>query len=663
MKKNRLPYYILFGLSVMLYLNTIPNRYALDDKMIIFKNNYTQKGFAGIGDILTKDAMAGMFGDNNQAVAGGRYRPLSMISFAVEQEIFGGNPHVSHFFNLLFYALSVIVLYRLLLRLCKDNNKTKWYFSIAFIASLLFAVHPLHTDAVANIKGRDEIFCFLFVLLSWDSILKYTDTKSKGHIAISFIWFLLAVFSKETAITFLFIIPVSMYFFRKPNRKQYLTSFFSIAGASIIYLITRFAVLGNTLGNEVGELMNNPFLEATTGEKYATIFMTLGIYLKLLVFPHPLTWDYYPYHIPLIEWSDWRAILPLLLYVALGVVAIVGTLRKSPYAFAVWVYLATLSITSNLFFTVGAFMSERFLYMSLLGFCLAIAYFVNTRMVKTKLLQRVAIGTLLLICLAFSGKTIIRNFDWKDNLTLFGHDVAVSVNSAKGNSSYASELYSLAETQTDTAERNKILKSAMPYFRKAIEVYPSYTEPLIRLGNCYYIMYGDYKTMFDYYLKALRADPNNTDVWGNAIGVLQNNVTDPKFEIAFWTEVSKVAPNRFESFWYMGEQYRLAENRPDSAVIYLEKANSMNPGNFDILKSLGIVYGSLNRFNLARETLLKAVSINPNDAECHRYIGVSYGIEENDSLALMHFEKAYKLNPNDVQNQNNLLIARKRLGL
>jgi len=55
-------------------------------------------------------------------------------------------------------------------------------------------------------------------------------------------------------------------------------------------------------------------------------------------------------------------------------------------------------------------------------------------MLKTKPLQRVAMGTLMLICLAYSGKTIVRNFDWKDNLTLFGHDVAVSVNSAKGNS-------------------------------------------------------------------------------------------------------------------------------------------------------------------------------------------------------------------------------------
>lgn len=662
MKPNRKPLYVLLIVSAALYLNTLPNKYALDDKMIIYKNTYTQKGIAGIGDIMTKDAMAGMFGDESQAVAGGRYRPFSMISFAVEQEIFKGNPHISHFFNLLFYALSVIVLFRLLRRFFPETNEKEWYLGMAFIASLLFAVHPLHTDAVANIKGRDEIFCFLFVLLAWKSTYSYIDTSKTKHLFFSFLWFLPAVFSKETALTFLFVIPLSVYFFAKAKPAQYLRLMLPIATASVIYLLARFAVVGNSLGADVPELMNNPFLEATVGERYATVFMTLGIYLKLLFFPHPLTWDYYPYHIPIIGWSDWRAIVPLIVYMGLGIVAVIGLKKKSVYAFAIWVFIATLSITSNLVINVGAFMSERFVYISLLGFCIAVAYFLKTRMMQSAMLKKISLAVVLIICLAFSAKTVVRNFDWKDNLTLFGHDVQISVNSAKGNSSYASELYSIAEKMTDTAARNQVFREAIPYFEKALEVYPTYTESLIRLGNCYYFMHGDYKTMFSYYLKAIAVDPNNTDVWGNSIGVLTANVNDPEFETEYWKKVIGINPNRFEPYLFVGDYYR-AKNMADSAIFYLEKAYKVNSNQFDVLKSLGIAYGSQNRMEEARVLLLKAAALNAGDAEVFRYIGISYGVAGDDKNALNYFEKAYQINPKDELNLNYLVLARKRLGL
>ena len=74
--------------------------------------------------------------------------------------------------------------------------------------------------------------------------------------------------------------------------------------------------------------MNNPFLDADVNEKNATIFYTWGIYLKLLLFPHPLTYDYYPKHIPIIDFSDFRAILSFLLYAMMGIIALLG-LKKS----------------------------------------------------------------------------------------------------------------------------------------------------------------------------------------------------------------------------------------------------------------------------------------------------------------------------------------------
>ncbi len=78
---------VVFGF--MLYANTLGHGYALDDTVTIWKNEFTQQGYAGIKDILSYDTMAGMFGKDMDEVAGGRYRPLSVVMFAIELEIFG----------------------------------------------------------------------------------------------------------------------------------------------------------------------------------------------------------------------------------------------------------------------------------------------------------------------------------------------------------------------------------------------------------------------------------------------------------------------------------------------------------------------------------------------------------------------------------------------
>ena len=659
-KNQRTAYIVLFVFAALLYANTVPNRYALDDKMLIYNNDFTLKGFDGIWDILTKDSMAGMFGEESHAVAGGRYRPISIVTFALEQELFGGNPHISHFINLLLYALSVVLLYKLLLRLFQSKESKKWWWTVPFITSLLFAVHPLHTDAVANIKGRDEILCFLFCIAAMLHVIKYFDNKKKIQLLYVLLWYLLAVFTKELAITFLFVIPISIYFFRDYKLKSYLPFVFVLFAGAIVYLLVRASVVGNALGDASNGLMNNPFAEANTSQRYGTVFFTLLIYLKLLFVPHPLTWDYYPYHIPLVDILNFRAILSLILYLAMGVYAILGIRKKSIYSWGILIYLATLSITSNLFFTVGAFMSERFLFISLLGFCVILAH-VIVKVLTPKMNKTLLMGGLGIIILLFSVKTITRNTNWKDNITLFAHDVKVSKNSAKGNSSYASELYSLAEPMTDTAQRNKILRQSIPYFERAAEIYPSYTESLIRLGNVYYMMNGDYKTMLAYYLKALKANPKEKDVWGNTIGVLEKNVQDIPFELYIWKEYRKLNPNMYEAWFYAGRLYRQYTQVQDSAVLLLEQANVLRANDVQILKELGIAYGNLGDFEQAKSYLLQAEKLGTSDAEIIRFIGVIYGMEGNDKLALEYFEKALEINPNNTMYQQDIIVAKKRL--
>jgi tetratricopeptide (TPR) repeat protein len=681
--KNHIPQIIIFVLAFIIYANTLGHQYALDDKMTFWKNEFVQQGTGGIKDILSYDTMAGMFGKDTKELEGGRYRPLSLITFALEVEFFGkkttdlsakepfiGNPGISHFINILLYCISLLILYNVLVKLFRDYKPKIWYLSIPFIATMLFVAHPLHTEIVANIKGRDEILAFLFSISALNAIINYIDKKKAYELINAFVFIFLGSMSKEISITFLAVIPASIYFFRNEKWSKILLTTVPVFAGAVLYLVIRQAVIGDQSALGATQLMNNPFMDASFGQKYATIFYTLLLYLKLLVFPHPLTWDYYPYHISLLEFIDWRVLLSIVLYLALGVYMILGIKKKSIYSYGIFIYLATLSITSNMFFGIGAFMSERFVFVSLLGFCLILAFIISEELPKilqhAKKAKKVAVVITIFLLLAFSIKTVSRNRVWENNMTLFSHDIEISSNSAKGNSTYASELYKLsedAEALGDTVTRNKYLKQSIPYFEKAVEIYPDYSEALVRLGNIYYKLYGDYKTMFEYYIRTLQFSPLNADVWNNTLGVLTYNVTDFAYEKDIWLQYSNCAPERADPYYQIGNLYYFSTTpNADSAIYYFEKTYKITPQNFELLFQLGVSYGNKDNFEKARNYLQQAAAIK-EDSEVYRYLGITYGMEGNDVKALEYFEKALILNPTNEQLKQNIVVAKQKLGI
>lgn len=313
--------FIFIVLSAVIYYKTANFGYVLDDAIVIEDNKFTQKGFGGIMDIMTTESMTGYFNEQKNLVQGNRYRPLSLVTFAMEYGIFGEkNPGFSHIMNILLYALSCILLMRCFQLLIYNENKLKNFFDLGFITALFFCVHPLHVEAVANIKGRDEIMALLFAIGALYFMTKhFMYGASEKTFYLGLLSYFMGLLSKENTITFLAVIPLSFYFFNNQTRRNsIIKSLLWLSLVTFIYLIWRFKVSGvPNLSQKITDLMNNPFLEMSGSEKMATITYTLGLYIKLLFVPHPLTHDYYPYAIPIMKWSDWKVLLSMALYLSL----------------------------------------------------------------------------------------------------------------------------------------------------------------------------------------------------------------------------------------------------------------------------------------------------------------------------------------------------------
>src|SRR5690606_13022827 len=138
----------------------------------------------------------------------------------------------------------------------------------------------------------------------------------------------------------------------------------------------------------------------------------------LLFFPHPLTFDYYPKHIEMRSWNDPLVLISLAALGFLLYVFIKGFKRKSLASYSILFFGITLSIASNLFFPIGAFMNERFIYSSSMAFSLLLTYYAwNTYNVnKGKNAKTILSVGMAILFILYSIKTISRNRDWESNL-------------------------------------------------------------------------------------------------------------------------------------------------------------------------------------------------------------------------------------------------------
>ena len=601
---------IVVVLSIALYLPSINYEFVLDDKIVYEENNYVKEGFAGIKKIFSTESFQGYFGEQKDFVVGARYRPLSIASFAVEHEFFGLNPKVGHIGNIIFYALACLLLFRVLGMMFPLKEGQKWYWSIPFLATLLYVVHPLHVEVAANIKGRDEIMTMMGALGALYFSFLYVKKENIVWLVLASLSYLMGLFAKENAITFLAVIPASIYFFTQANFKQHLKIILPLIVVTAVYLYIRYSVIGYFLssGKEVTSLMNNPFVEMNGSQKLATIVYTLGLYFKLLFFPHPLTHDYYPYHIPIMNWLKPGTLISFILYLGLGLYALKTLVRKELPSYLIIFYLATLSVVSNLFFPVGTFMNERFLFISSIAACIFLGWIFIDKVPQwsknnfsNTSIPKISVALLLPFLVGFTYKTVTRLPAWQSGYELNAAAIQVSTNSARANVFMGTAIFNKYQASTDAEEKQRLLDEAEPYIDKALEIHPPYTDALTMKSGIAaerFRVDAQLKPMLDALMMVGKNRPNHTffNQYLDYLG--KTRAKDPELSQFYYDLAVK--------YWS-----REKDNQ-DIALFLMNKALNSMPENARVLMGASEVWGRRGDMQQSQNYASKAYYIDPS---------------------------------------------------
>jgi tetratricopeptide (TPR) repeat protein len=568
---------LLLGvISFIVYANTLRNDFALDDYMVIKENAFVTKGVSGIPEILATPYHRGFItirSSNDQ------YRPLSLIVFAVAYNIFGPSPAAYHFLNVLLFACCIIMLFLFL-----DNFFARNKTSVAFIASLLFALHPIHTEVIANCKSLDELLCFFFAFLSLILFTAYTKSGGISTFIFGGFCFLLSLLAKETAITFVAIIPLIFFYFNNENKKRSISILVSVSLISCVFIAARYWILTKYQANAAPILfIDNPLVQNDLSfeARIATAILILGYYFKLLFVPYPLVCDYSFDSIPFVHFSDVWVLVSLAVYIFLIFFGIRRLLvnSKGPYAFSILFYLITIALFSNIFFLIGDNMAERFLFFPSVGFCLVIALLIDkwlgteSSSVFGLLKKPLALGIVIPVILVYSVITISRNNEWKNNETLFKADAKKSPRDARLCFFFGNQL-SMDYTNADAANQKQFLSEATGYLERALEIYPDYVQAHVELGRAYFLA-NNYERAANQEKEALRLNHRNIDAT-NVLASVYLNAQQYPAAIALFNDVLSRQPGDVSALFNIGASYA-NNNDFQSAIAAFKKVIEIDP--------------------------------------------------------------------------------------
>lgn len=630
---NYLSIFIIVALSIGVYANTIKNGFVYDDKPTIVDNTLI-KDINNLPKLVKRDYFA-LSGEMT-------YRPVVTLTYFLDYAVYGLKPWGYHITNGFFHAINGILLYVLLTILTQQSVssrqsslRTSLLANRPILLSLLFATHPLLTEAVNAISFREDLITTLFYIaaLNLYLVLRTTPTTAQPQAARKLLLYsfscgayLLALFSKEMAVTLPLVVLCYEWIYTGEQRRFRFPLNPFISGyvvITLIYIYINFFYFGNHAGK--GMLAQQEYLYGGTFRtSLFTMIKVFAYYIKLLLLPVNLCGDYFQYELSYN--FDLGVITATLFIAALMATAFLGRRRCPLVSFGILFFFVTLLPVSNII-PIKNIMAERYLYLPSIGFFVLLAG-VITSIGATLRYGAAWIFLLAISIILFSVMTSKRNLVWKDQFS-FWSDV---VKKMSGNSR---AHYNLALSQPDLEIRIKELRTAL---------YLNPTDDLARSKLATALSQkGDYDLAVELYMDILKRNPSDVKVL-NSLARMYFAKGDYKNAKDIFEKLIVSDPNNPQLLNNLGSVYDMLKDH-DKAIDLFNRALAGNPNNIETYYSLGIAYNRKGRYKEAEVIYKKALNIDKISERAHFGLGETYFNMGDYSGAAVEFKKAIDASP------------------
>lgn len=585
-------FFLFFFLVFFLYGNTLFNDYAIDDELVLLNNELVKKGVLGIPDILKSHYDTGVGN-------GYEYRPVLLISFALEYQFFGINPFISHLVNLLLFIILLCLIYSVFLKLIPKN-----YVGFLQLGLLLFLFHPINSEVINNVKSRDELLYFIFSMLAlWGSI-RYFSSKNVSFLVFGFVMMVVASLTKISSVVFVLLIPFSLYFFNRVKFKKVLMVFFTLTLASSSYLIINY-LLAPTLDDGIirsFEYYENPLYFSSFLERIPASIGIIGEYLKLLFLPYPLSFYYGYDQVELLTWSSVSFYL-LLIALSFCIYMVINYKDKSSFLFfCVVSFIIAIAPYSNLILPAPGIIAERFIFVSTFFFCLIISYLILNIKIK-----KVITALIVLLIVVYTPIVWKRNTVWKNTLTLMENDIEHLSNSYKANSLYAAKLFNVLRIEGDMSTANKVEEHYLTALHVFDESYTTHNNLSVLYLNFLNEPYKAKKHLF----KAIEIDSTQSDAHFN-LALAYKKIGDNNSMFRKLEQFVDLFPLHFKARVTLIDQ--LIENEHYKKALETTKEGLQLFNNHpELLLRLANIYGNLMDVDSSLYTFEQLYEIQPSE--------------------------------------------------
>lgn len=462
----------------MAYFNMLGNSFVWDDEEQIV-NNAVIQNFSNLPQIFS----GATFSTGGAGLSGWFFRPMLTFSYILIFAIWGLNPFGFHLFQLFLHIVNAILLFKIL-QILSEDSKNKFTPLINTFISTIFVVHSGLVEAVSYIASLSEIGYTFFALLAFYLLLrKKAGVPSFINLITVSLFVFLGLLFKESAVVIFPVIFVYLFIYKRKDTKYWLLT---LGLTLTFYLFIRLVIVQTPIRHpQFAPISESPLLT-----RLMTIPLTLLSYLRIIIFPDRLAISQ---HFVVENPSLFGFILPLVTIVAFfGVLAFLAKKIKSPSYLPIgliW-FIFGFGLIGNIF-PLDMTIAERWLYFPIIGLMLALAAiisWISTSWPKALLPLSIVLA---LAIMGLTTRTIIRNTNWVDGLTLYNHDIKISKNSFDLENNLGVELFRVGQYQ-----------EAKGHFENSISLQPKWYFAYNNLGTVYE-REKDYKKAKEFYEKTL----------------------------------------------------------------------------------------------------------------------------------------------------------------